>query len=65
VHGVGAQREGAETDGEPLSPYDWGPEIKWVELCGRGKLYSQTVIHAAPAVFEREAPIRNGIVGLE
>ena len=32
---------------------------------GRGKLYSQTVIHAAPAAFAREAPIRNGIVDLE
>jgi len=50
---------------KPFCPYDWGPEIEWVELCGRGKLYSQTVIHAAPAVFEREAPIRNGIVDLE
>ena len=30
-----------------------------------GKLYSQTVIHAAPTAFAREAPIRNGIVTLE
>lgn len=50
---------------KPFCPYDWGREVEWVELCGRGKLYSQTVIHAAPAVFAREAPIRNGIVDLD
>ena len=36
-----------------------------MDLSGRGKLYSQTVIHAAPAAFAREAPIRNGIVDLD
>jgi uncharacterized OB-fold protein len=36
-----------------------------VELSGRGKLYSQTVIHAVPAAFAGEAPIRNGIVDLD
>jgi uncharacterized protein len=50
---------------KPFCPYDWGREIEWIELTGRGRLYSQTVIHAAPAVFEREAPLRNGIVDLE
>jgi uncharacterized protein len=50
---------------KPFCPYDWGREIDWVELTGRGKLYSQTVIHAVPAAFAREAPIRNGIVDLD
>ena len=50
---------------KPFCPYDWGREIEWVELTGRGRLYSQTVIHATPAAFAREAPIRNGIVTLE
>jgi uncharacterized OB-fold protein len=50
---------------KPFCPYDWGREVEWVELTGRGKLYSQTVIHAAPAAFAREVPIRNGIVTLE
>ena len=36
-----------------------------MELSGRGKLYSQTVIHAAPAAFAGEAPIRNGIIDLD
>lgn len=50
---------------KPFCPYDWGREVEWVELSGRGALYSQTVIHAAPAVFAAEAPVRNGIVDLE
>jgi uncharacterized OB-fold protein len=50
---------------KPFCPYDWGDEIEWVDLSGRGRLYSQTVIHAAPAVFAREAPIHNGIVDLD
>jgi len=50
---------------KPFCPYDWGREVEWVELSGRGKLYSQTVIHAVPAVFAGEAPIRNGIVDLD
>lgn len=50
---------------KPFCPYDWGRDIEWIELSGRGKLYSQTVIHAAPSVFQGEAPIRNGIVDLD
>jgi len=50
---------------KPFCPYDWGREVEWVELSGRGALYSQTVIHAVPAAFQGEAPIRNGIVDLE
>jgi uncharacterized OB-fold protein len=50
---------------KPFCPYDWGREVEWVDLAGRGTLYSQTVIHAAPAAFAREAPIHNGIVDLD
>ena len=50
---------------KPFCPYDWGREVEWIELSGRGKLYSRTVIHAVPAVFAGEAPIRNGIVDLD
>jgi len=50
---------------KPFCPYDWGREVEWIELTGRGKLYSQTVIHAVPAAFQGEAPIRNGIVDLD
>jgi uncharacterized OB-fold protein len=49
---------------KPFCPDDWGREVEWVELSGRGNLYSQTVIHAVPAAFAGEAPIRNGIVDL-
>jgi uncharacterized OB-fold protein len=50
---------------KPFCPYDWGREVEWAELSGRGKLYSQTVIHAVPAAFVGEAPIHNGIVDLD
>ena len=40
---------------KPFCPYDWGREVEWVELSGRGKLYSQTVIHAVPAAFRRRS----------
>ena len=50
---------------KPFCPYSWEREIEWVELSGRGKLYSQTIIHAVPAAFVSEAPIRNGIVDLD
>jgi uncharacterized OB-fold protein len=36
----------------------------WAELSGCGQLYSQTLIHAAPAIFRDEAPYRVGIVDL-
>ncbi len=50
---------------KPFCPYDWGREVEWIELSGRGKLYPQTVIHAVPAAFAGEAPIRNGIIDLD
>jgi hypothetical protein len=50
---------------KPFCPHDWGREVEWVELSGRGRLYSQTVIHAVPAAFAKEAPLRNGIVDLQ
>jgi uncharacterized OB-fold protein len=36
-----------------------------VPLSGRGKLYSQTLVHAAPLVFQDEVPYRVGIVDLD
>ena len=50
---------------KPFCPHNWEKEVEWVELSGRGKLYAQTLIHATPAAFIGEAPIRNGIVDLE
>jgi uncharacterized OB-fold protein len=49
---------------KPFCPHCWSKNITWIPLLGRGLLYSQTVIHAAPAVFRAEAPYRVGIVDL-
>jgi uncharacterized OB-fold protein len=50
---------------KPFCPHCWSKRIAWVPLSGRGRLYSQTVVHAAPAVFQDEVPYRVGIVDLD
>jgi uncharacterized protein len=50
---------------KPFCPHCWSKRIAWVPLSGRGKLYSQTVVHAAPLVFADEVPYRVGIVDLD
>jgi uncharacterized OB-fold protein len=50
---------------KPFCPHCWSKRISWVPVSGRGKLYSQTVVHAAPAVFQDEVPYRVGIVDLD
>jgi uncharacterized OB-fold protein len=50
---------------KPFCPHCWSKRIAWVPLSGRGKLYSQTVVHAAPAAFQDEVPYRVGIVDLD
>lgn len=40
-------------------------DFKWVELRGKGKLLSYTVIHVSPVQFESMAPYTVGIVELE
>jgi len=50
---------------KPFCPHCWSKRIAWVPLSGRGKLYSQTVVHAAPLVFQDEVPYRVGIVDLD
>lgn len=49
---------------KPFCPHCWSRDIGWEELSGRGTLYSETVVHAAPGVFASEAPYRVGIVDL-
>jgi len=39
--------------------------FEWVELSGRGTLYSFTAIHSAPSGFEHLAPYVIGVVELE
>ncbi|MCC3296161.1 OB-fold domain-containing protein [Arthrobacter sp. zg-Y411] len=48
-----------------FDPVTWSRDIEWVELSGRGKLYSVTSIHAAPAAFREFAPYQVAIVDLE
>jgi uncharacterized OB-fold protein len=50
---------------KPFCPHCWSERVGWVSLSGRGKLYSQTVVHAAPMVFQDEVPYRVGIVDLD
>jgi uncharacterized OB-fold protein len=50
---------------KPFCPHCWSKNLTWVPLSGNGRLYSQTVIHAAPAVFRAETPYRVGIVDLD
>jgi uncharacterized OB-fold protein len=50
---------------KPFCPHCWSQQIHWSTLSGRGKLYSQTVVHAAPSAFRSETPYRVGIVDLE
>ncbi len=40
-------------------------KIESFKFCGRGKVYSFTEIHAAPAGFEKQAPYVMAIVELE
>jgi uncharacterized OB-fold protein len=42
-----------------------GKDLRWVELKGRGKLLTYTVIHVAPQQFEAFVPYPIGIVKLE
>lgn len=48
-----------------ISPHDWNEPIEWVELSGKGRLYSWTTMHAVPAAFQFEAPYRVCVVDLE
>ena len=50
---------------KPFCPHCWSKRIAWVPLSGRGKLYAQTVVHAAPLVFQGEVPYRVGVVDLD
>ena len=49
----------------PICPHCWCDKVSWSPLSSRGTLYSWTRIHAAPAVFESEAPYAVGIVDLD
>ncbi|WP_433948322.1 Zn-ribbon domain-containing OB-fold protein [Brevundimonas diminuta] len=50
---------------KPICPHCWSSDIGWTALSGRGRLYSRTVVHAAPAVFQPEAPYGVGVIDLD
>ncbi|MCC3281980.1 Zn-ribbon domain-containing OB-fold protein [Arthrobacter caoxuetaonis] len=48
-----------------FDPASWNRNVEWVELSGRGILYSVTSVHAAPQVFREFAPYQVAIVDLD
>ena len=46
----------------PICAYCGNTDLGWVELPGRGRLVTYTVIHVAPPQFEALAPYAIGIV---
>ena len=50
----------------PLCPHCNSAKLEWVEVSGRGKLYSYTVVHRAPSkAFADEVPYVVAVVELE
>ena len=49
----------------PLCDNCFGQEFTWIEISGKGKLLTYTVIHVAPQQFQALAPYAVGIVQLE
>lgn len=49
----------------PLCDSCYGQDFEWVEISGKGKLLTYTVIHVAPPQFQALAPYVVGIVQLE
>ncbi len=46
-------------------PVCLGRNVDWIELSGRGRLYSATRVHAGPARFSADLPYSVGIVDLD
>ena len=49
----------------PLCDNCLGQQFEWVNISGKGKLLTYTVIHVAPQQFQNLAPYAVGIVQLE
>jgi uncharacterized OB-fold protein len=49
----------------PICSKCYSKDLSWVELKGRGKLLTYTIIHVAPKQFETLAPYAVGIVKLD
>jgi uncharacterized OB-fold protein len=48
----------------PLCDNCYSRDFEWVEIPGKGKLLTYTIIHVAPAQFQSMAPYAVGIVQL-
>ena len=48
-----------------ICPHCWSDNMAWKPLSHKGTLYSWTRIHAAPKVFEPEAPYAVGVIDLD
>jgi len=48
-----------------VCPHCYSSGFDWIQLSGRGKLLTYTIIHAPPAQFQAMAPYAVGIVKLE
>jgi hypothetical protein len=46
-------------------PHCWSKDVSWVDLPTKGKIYSETRVHAAPGAFAREAPYHVCIMDLD
>ncbi|MCK5628067.1 Zn-ribbon domain-containing OB-fold protein [Candidatus Bathyarchaeota archaeon] len=49
----------------PLCGFCFSKDFDWVELSGKGKLLTYTIIHVAPPQFQSMTPYVVGIIGLE
>jgi len=49
----------------PLCDDCYGQDFKWIELSGKGRLLTYTIIHIAPIQFQALAPYSVGIIELE
>jgi uncharacterized protein len=49
----------------PLCDNCYGQDFEWIELSGKGKLLTYTIIHIAPIQFQALAPYSVGIIELE
>lgn len=46
-------------------PHCWSREVRWRDVPTGGAIYTQTVVHIAPAIFAHEAPYRLCIFDLD
>ena len=50
---------------KPICPHCWSKNVQWVDLAGRGVLYTYTEVSAAPAMFADETPYVLCLVDLD